>query len=147
MIDLFHKMINPYASEVWGGAGNNAVFERVHLMFCKYIVGLKRFTDNCIIYRELGRFPINIMIKTNIIAYWGRIATNQNQNKQPSLLYNVLYQNHETNTFHSECIGTVEKVLNDCGMSDVWQSQGQNILNVRSKTGFRINLSRKQTVQ
>ena len=70
MLDLFDKMIFPvllYASKVWG-PGNNAVIERVHLMFCKYILGLKRSTPNCIVYRELGRYPVDIKIKTSIIA-------------------------------------------------------------------------------
>ena len=52
MLDLFDKMICPvllYASKVWG-PGNNAVIKRVHLMFCKYILGLKRSTPNCIVY-------------------------------------------------------------------------------------------------
>ena len=37
MLDLFDKMVEPvitYASEVWGFC-NNAVLEKVHLMFCK----------------------------------------------------------------------------------------------------------------
>ena len=78
MLDLFDKMICPvllYASEVWG-PGNNAVIERVHLMFCKYILGLKRSTPNCIVYRELERYPVDIKIKTSIIAYRSRVVNN-----------------------------------------------------------------------
>ena len=51
------------------GCRNNAALKRVHLMYCKYILGLSRSTPNCFIYRELGRFPVDIKIKTSIVAY------------------------------------------------------------------------------
>ena len=87
-------------SEVWG-PGNNAVIERVHLMFCKYILGLKKSTSNCIVYRELGRYPVDIQIKTSIIAYWSRVVNNQNQNKLTSLLYKTLCHLYTTDVLYS----------------------------------------------
>ena len=128
MLDLFDKMICPvllYASEVWE-PGSNAVIERVHLI-CKYILGLKRSTPNCIVYRELGRYPVDIKIKTSIIAYWSRVVNNQNQNKLTSLLYKTLYQLYTTGVFRSTRMETIETVLNECGMSNIWQTQCQGI--------------------
>ena len=58
MFDLFDKMAEPvitYACEVWG-FGNSDVLERVHLITCKWILGLKKSTQNCLMYRELGRY-------------------------------------------------------------------------------------------
>ena len=42
-LDLFEKLISPvlnYASEVWGFIQGNAI-ERIHLQFCKKILGVK----------------------------------------------------------------------------------------------------------
>jgi len=47
-LDLFEKLILPvlnYASEVWVFIQGNAI-ERIHLQFCKKILGVKRTTQN-----------------------------------------------------------------------------------------------------
>ena len=45
MLDLFSKMVGPefmpYGNEVWGPEDNDAM-EGVHLMYCKYNLGLKK---------------------------------------------------------------------------------------------------------
>ena len=155
MLDLFDKMICPvllYASEVWG-PGNNAVIERVHLMFCKYILGLKKSTPNCIVYRELGRYPVDIKIKTSIIAYWSRVVNNQNQNKLTSLLYKTLYHLYTTGVFRSTWMETIETVLNECGMSNVWQPYSAYSLTLhvdglkrRLKLDYKTNLYKGQII-
>ena len=68
--EIFDKLVVPillYGSEVWG-FGSNAVAERVRLKFCKYILKLKKSIANCMMYGELGRFPIDIAIKTRMIG-------------------------------------------------------------------------------
>ena len=96
-------------------------------MYCKYILGLKKSTPNCIIYKELGRYPVEIRIKTSIIAYWSRLVTCQKQNKLTSLLYKTLYQLHTANIFHSKWLENVQAILNECGMTNVWQDQSEGI--------------------
>ena len=96
-------------------------------MFCKYILGLKRSTPNYIAYRELGRYPVDTKIKTSIIAYWSRVVNDQNQKKLTSLLYKTLYHLYTTGVFRSTWMETIETVLNECGMSNVWQTQCQGI--------------------
>ena len=46
-LDLFDKLISPilnYASEVWGFSQANSI-ERVHLQFCKKLLGVKKMTQ------------------------------------------------------------------------------------------------------
>jgi hypothetical protein len=51
--------------------GNNNILEKVHLKFCKIILHLKATTPNCMIYGELGRYPLDIDIKLLVeIDYW-----------------------------------------------------------------------------
>ena len=54
--NLFDKLITPilsYSSEVWGFSQANAM-ERVHLLFCKKLLGVKKPTQNDFIYGEFG---------------------------------------------------------------------------------------------
>ena len=65
--ELYDKLITPilnYGSEVWGFAKTNAI-ERVHMQFCKKVLGVKKSTQNDFVYGELGR--INYLSKRFII--------------------------------------------------------------------------------
>ena len=88
-LDLFDKMVKPillYGCEVWG-IGNNDMIERVHLKFCKLLLSLKTSTPSYMIYGELGRYPIDLDIKTRLISFLGRL----NSGKETKLSY-ILYK-------------------------------------------------------
>jgi hypothetical protein len=56
-----------YGSEVWG-VGKNDNIEEVYLQFLKRILGVRVTTPNCLVYGELGRYPLDInMDKTTIV--------------------------------------------------------------------------------
>jgi hypothetical protein len=94
------KPILMYGCEVWGFA-NNSVIESFCLQFYKYIFGLKKSTPNCVLYGELGRFSIDIEIKSRMVAFWKRIICNK-QDKIAVTLYKLLYKMHLDNLFHSK---------------------------------------------
>ena len=76
-LDLFDKLVKPillYGCEVWG-FGNNEISEPVRLKFCKVLLHLKTTTPNCIVYGELGRYPVENDIKLRMISYWGRLMS------------------------------------------------------------------------
>ena len=60
--ELFDKLIEPtlsYGCEVWGM--NEAVrLQKVHLQFCKQVLGLRSQTQNTFVYGELGRYPLKL---------------------------------------------------------------------------------------
>jgi hypothetical protein len=67
-LDLFDKIVQPillYGCEIWGFT-NTAMIERVHLKFCKLLLHLKQPTPDFMIYGELGRYPMEILIKTRM---------------------------------------------------------------------------------
>ena len=41
--------------------------EKVHLQFCKHILGVNRSTMNNMVRAELGRYPLLIDVQTRII--------------------------------------------------------------------------------
>ena len=58
--ELFDKLITPiltYGGEIWRFS-KPVQQERVHLQFCKKLLGVKRSSQNDFVYRELGRAPL-----------------------------------------------------------------------------------------
>ena len=56
-LELFDKLVPPimnYGSKVWGFCDGIQI-ERVHMLFCKQLLGIKTLTQNDFIYGELGR--------------------------------------------------------------------------------------------
>ena len=71
MLEMFNKTVLPimlYGCEVWGFS-NNDMLDTVFLKFCKYLLGLKSCTPNCMIYGELGCYPVSVTIQIRIISY------------------------------------------------------------------------------
>ena len=71
MLELFDKTVLPimfYGCEIWG-FGNN-MLETVFLKFCKYLLGLKSSTPNCMVYGETGCYPVSLTTQIRIISYW-----------------------------------------------------------------------------
>ena len=54
------------------GFSNNDIIEKVHLKFCKLLLHLKSSTPSYMIYGELGRYPLEIDIKSRIISFWAK---------------------------------------------------------------------------
>jgi hypothetical protein len=47
------------------------------LMYGCEVYGLKKGTPNCVLYGELGRFAIDIEIKSRMVAFWKKIICNK----------------------------------------------------------------------
>jgi hypothetical protein len=76
-LDMLNKTILPkllYGSEIWG-LENIDIIERVHLRFCILILHLKQSTPSFMVYGELGRYPISVIIKVRMIRFWCRTLT------------------------------------------------------------------------
>jgi (p)ppGpp synthase/HD superfamily hydrolase len=75
-LELFDKLVTPilnYGCEVWGFCKADKI-ERVHLKFCKKLLGVKLSTQNDMIYGELGRFHLQINRFCRIIKYWLKVV-------------------------------------------------------------------------
>ena len=61
-LDLFDKLISPilnYANQVWRFIQGSSI-ERVHLQFCKRLLGVKRTIQNEFVFGELGRYTFHL---------------------------------------------------------------------------------------
>ena len=70
-LDMFDKTSLPillYGSKI-RGFENIDIIERVHLRFCKLILHLKQSTPNFMVYGELGRYPISVIMKVRMTRF------------------------------------------------------------------------------
>ena len=70
ILNLFDKLVTPilnYGSEVWGFCNAHQI-ERVHLQFCKNLLGVKQSTQNNFVYGDLGRMNYQSYRYVNIIG-------------------------------------------------------------------------------
>ena len=124
-LDLFDKLILPilnYGSEVWGFSQANAI-ERVHLQFCKRLLGVKKTTQNDFIYGELGRTTCITKRYLLIIKYWFKILYCRNT-KYIKLVYNMMLNDLERNPAIKNWASLLHNLLLSMGFNDVWLQQG-----------------------
>ena len=97
-LDLFDILVKPilvYGCVIWG-SGNNDILEKVHLKFCKIILHLKATTPTCMIYGELGRYPLDIDIKLRHILYRSKLIIGKDI-KLSIISYRLLYLSQNNN--------------------------------------------------
>jgi hypothetical protein len=127
-LELFDYLVLPvlnYGCEIWGSE-NCKILENLHLKFCKYILGVKNSTPSSVVYGELGRYPIDVSIKTRMIMYWYRLISGK-ESKHASVLYNCMLKMYENGVFDSPWLKCVNSTLDNAGLSHVWMCQGKNI--------------------
>ena len=94
MLKLFSSIVTPillYGCEVWGPyllcrmdsidmfknqiLRINSEMEKLHLKFCKRVLGVHSKSTNIAVFGELGRTPLIFQIAKLVIKYWFRIKS------------------------------------------------------------------------
>ncbi|MCG7875034.1 MAG: reverse transcriptase domain-containing protein [Candidatus Thiodiazotropha endolucinida] len=125
MTDLFDKLIMPilnYCSEVWGFIHANTI-ERVHLQFCKKLLGVKKSTQNDFIFGELGRTSLLVKRLYTIIKYWFKIL-NCSGSKYIRCIYNMMLTDLDDYPNKINWAYLVRDLLSRMGFYEVWLHQG-----------------------
>ena len=139
LLQIFDALVKPvalYSSEVWTaykpcyqGKGlddlfdmslkSNNEFDKVHIKYCKYVLGVHSKACNLAVYSELGRVPLLMSAIINSINFWLHMI----QSKRDSLI-NKAYseQLHASNT-KGTWVRFIENLLTDLGFSHVWHNQ------------------------
>jgi len=121
---MFDKLVYPvlsYGSEIWG-LQRNIKIERIHLNYCKVLLGVRRQTQNNFIYGELGRPSLSVRHSVNVIRYWLKIV-NTNAIKYVKLVYDIMFRELETYPNNRSWVYMVKSILGNCGFNDVWLNQ------------------------
>lgn len=79
-ISLFDTMVTPillYGAEVWG-LNDFQDADKIHIKFCKTILGVRPHTPNAAILGELARYPLSVMAKETALKYWIKLVSDTN---------------------------------------------------------------------
>ena len=77
------------------------------------------------VYGELGRTPLDILIKSRMISYWGQLITGK-QSKLSYKLYMVLLDLYINNEYCSQWIKCIHQTLVELGLNNIWLSTDFN---------------------
>ena len=123
-IDLFEKMIAPiflYGCEVWG-YGNVEPLEIFYRSFIKRMLGLGKSTPNCIVYGEVGKYPVVHRVYARMISFWTKISEG-NSTKLSSIVYRLIYKLHMDGSYDSPWLMCIKRVLCNSGNPNFWFNQ------------------------
>ncbi len=130
ILDLFDKLVVPilnYGGEVWGFSQANQI-ERVHLKFCKRLLGVKLSTQNDFIYGELGRKTMQTNRLYTIVKYWFKILQVSDR-KFINSIYKMMLSDIEERPNKQNWAALVRNLLSELGFYHVWLAQGVGNVN------------------
>jgi len=76
-----------YGSDIWG-IYNYKEVDKLHIICCKMVLGVRKQTMNYDVLGELGRLPLSSIAKFRSIKYWLQIQDKNNPNTQLQQFYN-----------------------------------------------------------
>ena len=81
---LYNYMVKPiltYCSDFWGclQPKNNPV-EKVHTMFCKHLLGVRKQTNTDGVLQEMGMIPLQLYAAKSVVKNWERIQQKKANN-------------------------------------------------------------------
>ena len=122
-IQMFDHMIAPillYGSGVWG-CENNDIVEKLHLKFCRMLLGENNKISKCMVYGELCRTPLQASIDQNVslLNFWAK-RVNANDKQFSKILYHGMLKLNKTGLIQSDWILHVQNCLNNCNLYNHW---------------------------
>ena len=127
-LHLFDSLIKPillYGSDFWGclPSPKNNPIEKMHLMFCKHLLGVHKNTTTEGVLLELGRLPILLFAQKAAVKNWERIR----KNKCNSLL-SLSYKGALKDVEEKGCLwlSKIKNTLELNGMLNLYLNQFEN---------------------
>ena len=136
-IVLFNSLVMPiirYCSEIWAPYLFNKLNERnlknicdgilpekVHIHFCKYILGLHKNAVNDGARAELGSYPLAINLLLHALKYW----SNFRKCDTKTLVYQSYLECHRLILKNQiNWLGPIKQILNVNGFNENWNNMG-----------------------
>lgn len=125
-LSLFDSVVVPillYGSEIWGFYNYKEV-DRLHLKFCKQLLGVKFSTSNAAVVGKLGRYPLSLKRKERAIKYWLKVMNNNSKSIYSVFIDQLQYVHiNRSNTWARSLISS----LNNLGFGDLLYSYNSKI--------------------
>ena len=106
MINAF--FLYGYGYEIWAFE-NMDILKRLRLKFCKHILHLKQLSSNVIGYAELGRYPLEIKAKSQLVFFLGSLITGKDSNIF-SLLCKSMFINYDHNGIDKKWLSIIKNI-------------------------------------
>ena len=99
---------------------------RWSILFCRWILNVKKSTNLSALYGELGRVPFIIQRKFNMIKYWVKLLKS-NDSFLPKKMYRILKDDADSgNSYNgSNWASCIKSLLDNSGLSYIWLQQGE----------------------
>ena len=123
--ELFDRLIVPillYGCVVWCPMMTN-LLSKLQLRFYKIIFKLSKSTPSCMVYGELGQFPLEVKAKRRMQNCWFKLVKINYMFKFSYIMYKFLYEMYKERKYKSPFLSTVETVLNGTGLSGMLTHQ------------------------
>ena len=123
LFDTLVGSILNFGSEIWGFHEATDI-ELIHTKFLRRILGVKKSTNLAALYGEVGRVPMSIIRKLNIIKYWIKIL-NQNHTSLVKQVY-IMLKEDANNQLHyngNNWAYQIKNMLQQHGLGYVWEEQ------------------------
>ena len=126
-LDLFEKCVQPillYGCEVWGSQSIDLV-SRAQLRFLKLALGVHKTTPSCMIFGDLGCYPIRTEINSRLLTYWYKlmIDKNNNVNKLSCTMLRLHMNLYNNGDYKLPWLEHVHSTLNNLGLTFYWHRQ------------------------
>ena len=140
---LFDACVKPillYCSEIWSPYSLNFVKiaskvnnhnleesyedflpERIHTKFCKFLIGINKYSSNLACKSEVGRYPLAISASLLSLKYWLHINDDENPKAHDIFIFQSLLNGDEIKSSFEDQIKSFLKVI---GFDHVWQNKG-----------------------
>ena len=126
LFNIFDKTVVPilcYGSEV-SGYQKHEILERVHIKFCKWILGVSKKASNMAVLSECGRYPLYIEYISRCVTFWLKIANRD----EDWIVKRYLDMSIKLDQVGRHTWSTnVRLILSKYGFYDIWLSAGQNV--------------------
>ena len=116
---LFDSLVTPiilYGAEVWGIYDIKKI-DRIHIKFCKAILGVKQQTLNNAVYGELGRYPLSVISKERSFKFWIHILKQKDTNSQVFNVYQYMLNRITSNPQTKSWASLIKSKLGNLGLS------------------------------
>lgn len=125
LFDILVGSVLNYGSEVWGLHEAKDI-ECLHTKFCRWILHVRKSTNLSGLYGELGRYPLIIFRKLNMIRYWIKLLL-LNEHFIPKRVYTMLKHDVDNNRTYNglNWAYQIKSILDNIGLSNIWIQQSE----------------------
>ena len=124
LFDTLVSSVLSYSSEVWGFSEAKKI-ETLHLQYLKMLLGVRKTTPTCIIYKETNRYPLILRRYFRVLKYWLKILKTSEDNPVRKIYNNLLNITLE-NPRSTNWTSSVKNMLFRNGFGYVWVQQYVN---------------------